>query len=516
MRLQASRGFTLLEVLIAAAIAIVLGLFFLRATTSALRTLTATGTRFNEAATLANLSDLWERDEDTAWAIFTPPADVHGASNADGHEVDFYSRDARQRTSFWAYTYDAAAQTLTHYKYTAPGSSPTAIEAFTGVTQFFAHTYPVTALSDPSSKIYSPLFAPASLQDGSVQFFSSSAPWIAGGNQITYVNVQTAHASREMHLSTQTAPSGYIVVLNYTPSPSATVSGLQVWPPAVRYGANGTQLASAGTPRMTAGALFNGLLGGGIADAASSCPAQAFTDSSFTTTISQGTTDPYGGSESITGANGCYDGGIDLNEPGSSAAFFDQAPQSNACTSSEVVAGQFTPSKNGPLATQAFSGGTQATNDCVLGFSDGTKKAQVSASVYACGPVLPGPVDSQVYCLWTGWAASGGPTGIVGATSESQVWYYDTATSVGPEMDCSDPAIGCIWNQNGAVAFCQQPIDPNTGATRGPAITAANAAGFGCSPAYTSTPPAHNWATIPCRGPTFACKNESGGGPTRP
>lgn len=378
----------LLEILVAAGIALLLALLCATVSKSALSSFTHTGTRFRDAATLTRLSSLWYAEQDDAWAIFTPPADVNGKTNADGHEVDFYTRDESGTDRFWSYTFDAAAHTLTRYVYTALGASPTVDQTFTAVTSFRAQTYPLASLQDSTSPIYSPMYANATLQNGAVRFFSQTAPWIAGGNQITDVRIADAEQSLEFHLSTQSAPSGYTVVLNYTPTPSASATpGLMVWPPAVRYGLNGSSIADAGRPRMTFVALLNMLAGGGVASASGTCPAQAFTDPSFTTPIAQGTVDPYGGSESITGANGCYDGGIDLNEAGSTAPFRDVIGYANSCTSSEVTVGSWTPSNaTGAHVTQTFSGGSQTTaaSGCLLGFSDGSHAPTVTAQVSSC------------------------------------------------------------------------------------------------------------------------------------
>ena len=139
--------------------------------------------------------------------------------------------------------------------------------------------------------------------------------------------------------------------------------------------------------------------------------------------------------------------------------------------------------------------------------------AQAQAEVYACGPVINAPSAGQ-YCLWYGATASGGPG--IGIVGEAEVWYYDAATSTGPVMDCSDSSVGCVWSQNGAVAYCAQPINPNTGAPTGAPMDEPNAAGFNCNGAYTTNPPAKKWPTIPCNGTRIQCRNEAGSGPNLP
>jgi prepilin-type N-terminal cleavage/methylation domain-containing protein len=343
-----SRGFTLIEVVVALGISVVLGYFLLRTTGALLHWSALQAQRNTEHAAIAQLEDRWDAEERSAWAIFTPDADVNGASNADGHELDFFTRDAKSQSYFWAYNYDPAHQTLTRYLYGAPGGTPTAADTYSGITTFYAHTYPVTALQDPSSKIYSPLYEGAHLTAGAVRFYGASKPDIAGGNQITYVRIEGPTLIREVELATDTAPSGFTVVLQYTPSPADTPevspspdttpvalptpqataqagamptpapAPLLVWPAAVRYAISGTQLASANVaPRIGMARLFNGIFGGSVAyAAAASCKAMAYPSVTAMTNnqpYAAGTTDPYGANITID-ANGCYDGSIVLHE----------------------------------------------------------------------------------------------------------------------------------------------------------------------------------------------------------
>lgn len=210
-----------------------LAFFLLNATGGVLRWNAALSARERAEAAGAALSDRLEAEEDSAWAIFTPPTDVLGQSNADRHELDFFTRDAQSRPYFWAYRYDAAAHALQRYLYASPGAQPIADDPpITEITSFAAQTYPVTALQDSTSPLYSDLYKNATLQAATVRFGYSDRPWIAGGNQITYVRVETLQSARVLELSTQTAPSGFTVVLLYTPAPSpspiviATLSAL--------------------------------------------------------------------------------------------------------------------------------------------------------------------------------------------------------------------------------------------------------------------------------------------------
>jgi Tfp pilus assembly protein PilV len=215
-------GFTLLETAVAVAIVTVTGAFAISAIAAAFRWNTAIAQRTRSETAAATLADRLQADASSAGAIFSPPADAYGSSNSDGHEVDFFVRDAQNRAHFWAYVYDKANRRIQRVLYGAPGDTPAEDGApFTGIDAFTARTYPVTALQDPESLIYSPLYANANLHAATVRFDPARA-WIAGGNNISDVRLRSGNVSRELQLSTQTAPSGFTVLLRYTPSPAAS------------------------------------------------------------------------------------------------------------------------------------------------------------------------------------------------------------------------------------------------------------------------------------------------------
>jgi hypothetical protein len=146
--------------------------------------------------------------------------------------------------------------------------------SYSGIVNFYAHTYLVTALQDNSTPVYSTLYNGATLTSGIVHFYPSM-PWIAGGNNITYVHFEGATIKQDIELVTQTAPSGFTIVLNYTPSPSPapTVQPTPVvWPVAIQFAAPGTTISPPASQAMNASrygiaAALNALLGGAIAQA---------------------------------------------------------------------------------------------------------------------------------------------------------------------------------------------------------------------------------------------------------
>ncbi|HEX5273885.1 MAG TPA: type II secretion system protein [Candidatus Rubrimentiphilum sp.] len=219
---RSQRGFSLLETVIAAAVVTVIGVLILTSAAQVLRWNALFAQQRTAETAIESLADRLEAEEDSAWAIFTPPLDAYGSSNADGHEVDFFFRDAQNRAHFIAYCYDKANRRIQRLLYAKPGGMPVADGApVSGVGGFFARTYPVTALQDPGSLVYTELYRSAELHAAEVHF-DRTQPWLAGGNQITYVRLTSAHVARELQLSTQTAPSGFTIVLRYTPAPSAS------------------------------------------------------------------------------------------------------------------------------------------------------------------------------------------------------------------------------------------------------------------------------------------------------
>lgn len=211
----------MLETVVALAVVTLIGSLALAAAVSALRANASLAAHRAAQAGIESLADRLEAEEDSAWAIFTPPLDAFGSLNTDGHELDFFARDAQNRGHYCAYRFDRATRTVQRLLYAEPGAAAFADGAPIEIDDFFARTYPVTALQDRSADVYSPLYSGAELHAAEVHF-DPARPWIAGGNQITYVRARSGAFERKLALSTQTAPSGFTIVLRYTPAPSGT------------------------------------------------------------------------------------------------------------------------------------------------------------------------------------------------------------------------------------------------------------------------------------------------------
>jgi type II secretory pathway pseudopilin PulG len=208
------RGFTLVELLAASAIWIVICGALLYVVQTLLASARQIGDQQNAYIQLTHLTETWDAESSSAFAIFVPPGDVHGADNSDGHEVDFYSRDAAGAAHFWAYDWERTTSSLQRYTYATPGGAAVASDpAIAGITAFSAVRRPASAIQEPFLGGYVP-------RDVAVNF---GYPGVDGGNAITELTVSNARTTFTMKLLPGTMPSGFqVVVASFTPAPKAT------------------------------------------------------------------------------------------------------------------------------------------------------------------------------------------------------------------------------------------------------------------------------------------------------
>ena len=197
-------GFTLVEVMVSAAIGVVI---------VALLALTLNRMVFSAASAEAKVRSLSSADHvaermvaeaSSAWAVYVP-------ANGDGHEIDFFAQDGSHNTYNWAYSYDAPTKTLARYVLVA-GSAPKLDETMGTFDAFSAQSVDASQLGTVD-----PLFASSSVP--SVTFGYDAAPGATGGNGYVKVSLQANGVNRSELLASSTAPTTFTVVVTYTPSP---------------------------------------------------------------------------------------------------------------------------------------------------------------------------------------------------------------------------------------------------------------------------------------------------------
>lgn len=214
---RAERGSAWLEIAIALAIVLPLLLSLLALFRSG-ASLVAGSARYGaERSELAELAARWQNEAASAWAIFTPARDVMGLANcasAGCREVDFFARDPGGSAHFWAWRYDAVAQTLQRYTY-GDAAAPAATlvpsgPALAGITAFEAHRLPASSLTSPALHGYVPKDVTLNL----------GFPDVEAGNALTVFEAANASEHILREYVPATTPSGFdIVVGTFTPSP---------------------------------------------------------------------------------------------------------------------------------------------------------------------------------------------------------------------------------------------------------------------------------------------------------
>lgn len=215
--MEAQRGFSLMETLVAAAIAFVVGWQLLQLTHATALEAAHFDERVRARGAIDALQERLTADAAGAWSVFVPAADLQGRSNGDGHEIDFVTEDAGHRSYWWAYAYDAAGRRVTQYVY-APGHVPAAGQTYDGIDAFSARTHSIADLTRPQSDIYDPLFA-------GDEFVPVDVPygWNAravGGNHLVHLRLRGGNAVADALLASAGAPTHFTVIVRYTPAPN--------------------------------------------------------------------------------------------------------------------------------------------------------------------------------------------------------------------------------------------------------------------------------------------------------
>jgi Tfp pilus assembly protein PilV len=222
--MERQAGFTLIETVIGAAIAIAVVWGLLVFADRLVFWAQAANGRVNAVANADRLVERMSSEAASSWAVWVPATDALGASNADGHELDFFTEDGAHRVYTWAYNFNAATATITRYALN-PGNPPSAGDTLGAIDAFSA-----SALSVSELGAYDPLFAAASATD--VPFTFAAMPGATGGNRLVAVAITASGVDRSVLLASADAPTAFTVVVNYTPSPAPVATATPA-PPAM-------------------------------------------------------------------------------------------------------------------------------------------------------------------------------------------------------------------------------------------------------------------------------------------
>lgn len=210
------RGFTLIETLVASAIATLLIAGLVLTVSRLVSSASSLNTRLVAETAADHALERMTSDAASSWASYVPANDAYGRDNADGHEVAFFSEDAAHRPLSWAYDYDASTRHLLRLTF-SPGAVPNRDEDL-GAFDAFAAT-PIDASTLGASD---PLFAMSSIPDVVYGFDASATA--RGGNGLVRVELVAAGARESVFLASGTSPTTFTVVVTYTPSPTPIVT----------------------------------------------------------------------------------------------------------------------------------------------------------------------------------------------------------------------------------------------------------------------------------------------------
>jgi Tfp pilus assembly protein PilV len=213
---RCERGFTLVETLIGATIAVFLiwGVLVLADRYAAASS--ELDARLTAQTSADRFVERLSSEAASAWAVFVPQNDIFGNANGDGHEIDFFTEDGSHRPYSWAYAFGAKTKTLTRYTY-ASNAAPVAGEVVGTLDAFSATAVDVTALADSASAAYDPLFASSIAPV--VRYAFAAMPSASGGDGLVRVHLAANGVDRTELLASGTAPTSFTVTIAYTPSP---------------------------------------------------------------------------------------------------------------------------------------------------------------------------------------------------------------------------------------------------------------------------------------------------------
>ena len=163
----------------------------------------------------------------SALAIFTPPLDVGGQDNADGHEIDFYTKDADRNAHFWAYRTEPVGIQRYEYDYPTLAGAVNVRKTGTPIASAALVTQVITADQLPSDTNVSPSTkAEISAWNVPLEPWSVSYGYpgglVSGGNYVALAHFKNSSLDDHLSLAVGTVPTVNLTVMagNYNPTPA--------------------------------------------------------------------------------------------------------------------------------------------------------------------------------------------------------------------------------------------------------------------------------------------------------
>ncbi len=215
-------GFTLIETVVGAAIGVTIVWCVLGFADRMVFWSASANARLVGVANAERLIERLSSEAASSLAVYVPATDALGASNGDGHEVDFFTEDGAHRTYGWAYNFAAGTKTVTRYTLN-PGSAASAGDTLAGIDSLSASPLTVGQLGT-----YDALFAGANASD--VPYTFAAMPGALGGNRLVAVQITASGVDRSVLLASADAPTAFTVVVTYTASPVPVATATPVPP----------------------------------------------------------------------------------------------------------------------------------------------------------------------------------------------------------------------------------------------------------------------------------------------